>query len=89
MNRFGFLIKNAIRDSRKNRFKLIMFMSSIVLGIAAIVSINSFNDNLTQDIDRQTGTLVGANIVLEGNRAASEHPISDRKKPEQSQVSSP
>ena len=39
MSNPGFLFRTAIRDSRKNRGKLAMFMSSIVLGIAALVAI--------------------------------------------------
>ncbi len=72
MNRVSFLIKTAIRDSRKDRGKLIMFMSSIILGIAALVAINSFNDNLVRDIDNQAKSLLGADLVVSGNRPASE-----------------
>ena len=67
-----FLTKIAWLDSRKNRGRLFMFMSSIVLGIAALVAINSFNDNLTDDIDRQAASLLGADIAVSGNRPASE-----------------
>jgi len=65
-----FLIKTAYLDSRKERSKLMMFMASIVLGIAALVAINSFNYNLVKDIDRQSLSLLGADIVISGN-----HPI--------------
>ena len=64
-----FLIKTAYRDSRKNRGKLALFMSSIFLGIAALVAINSFNYNLTKDIDRESAALLGADLVVSSNRA--------------------
>ncbi|MBX2816947.1 MAG: FtsX-like permease family protein [Saprospiraceae bacterium] len=41
-------------------------MSSIVLGIAALVAMNSFNDNLMRDVDNQAASLVGADVVIEG-----------------------
>ncbi|MCB0687026.1 MAG: FtsX-like permease family protein [Saprospiraceae bacterium] len=43
-------------------------MSSIVLGIAALVAINSFNYNLIRDIDREAAALLGADLVVTGNR---------------------
>lgn len=74
-----FLLKTAYLDSRKERGKLIMFMASIVLGIAALVAINSFNYNLVKDIDKQSLSLLGADIVISGNRPmpASLYAIAD------------
>jgi len=68
MGSFGFIIKTAYRDSRKDIGKLMMFMASIVLGIAALVAINSFNYNLVQDVDKQAATLLGADIVISDNK---------------------
>ena len=53
-----FLLKTAYADSRKNWGKLAMFMSSIVLGMTALVAINSFNYNLVRDIDNQSKSLL-------------------------------
>ncbi|PRY15648.1 putative ABC transport system permease protein [Pontibacter ummariensis] len=58
----------AWRDSRRNRGRLALFISSIVLGIAALVAINSFADNLRTDIDRQAKSLIGADLVIASNR---------------------
>ena len=58
----------AWRDSRRNRGRLALFISSIVLGIAALVAINSFSDNLRTDIDRQAKTLIGADLVVASNK---------------------
>ena len=40
----------AWRDSRRSRARLLLFMASIILGIAALVGINSFGDNLARSI---------------------------------------
>lgn len=71
--RLGLLLKNAFRDSRKDRSKLLLFMSSIVLGVAALVAINSFNYNLVNDIDNQAKSLLGADLVFTSNK-----PIEDK-----------
>ncbi len=47
-------------------------MASIVLGIAALVAINSFNYNLVSDIDKQAATLLGADIVISENKPIPE-----------------
>ncbi|RZK24026.1 MAG: ABC transporter permease, partial [Hymenobacter sp.] len=54
----------AWRDSRRSRSRLALFMSSIVLGIAALVGINSFGDNLARSIREQARELLGADLVL-------------------------
>lgn len=66
--RLGWLLKMAWRDSRRNRSRLFLFVSSIVLGIAALVAIFSLGDNVRSDIDSQAKTLVGADLVIESNR---------------------
>ena len=62
------IVKTAIRDSRKDRSKLLLFMSSIILGVAALVAINSFNDNLVRDIETQSKSLLGADMTVGGNK---------------------
>lgn len=69
--RFGWLLRMAWRDSRRNRSRLFLFVSSIVLGIAALVAIFSLGDNVRSDIDRQAKTLVGADLVIESNKKVS------------------
>lgn len=69
MSKLRFLISTAIRDSRTNRSRLFLFMSSIVLGITALVAINSFNYNLVEDIDEQSKSLLGADMVVSGRKA--------------------
>ncbi len=58
----------AWRDSRKSRQRLLLFMSAIVLGIAALVAIQSFSDNLSLSINDQAKELLGADLVLSSNK---------------------
>ncbi|GAB4033163.1 ABC transporter permease [Spirosoma jeollabukense] len=61
----------AWRDSRRSRQRLLLFMSAIVLGIAALVAINSFGDNLARSIDDQARELLGADLTLSWSRPLS------------------
>ena len=71
-SKFPFLARTALRDSRKDRRKLFMFMSSIILGIAALVAINSFNYNVVNDVDQEAASLLGADLVLERDQPLTE-----------------
>ncbi|WP_316748361.1 ABC transporter permease [Pedobacter gandavensis] len=68
---YAWLLKMAWRDSRKNRSRLLLFMSSIILGIAALVAVYSFKANLRRDIDEQAKTLTGADLIIESRRPLS------------------
>ncbi len=68
---FSWLFRMAWRDSRRSRQRLLLFMSAIVLGIAALVAINSFGDNLARSIDEQARELLGADLTLSWNRPPS------------------
>ncbi len=70
---FSWLFTMAWRDSRRNRSRLFLFMSSIVLGIAALVAINSFGDSMQRDIEGEAKKLLGADLVVE-----SRFPFSDQ-----------
>jgi putative ABC transport system permease protein len=67
----SWLFKMAWRDSRKNRSRLFLFTSSIILGIAALVGVYSFGDNLQRDIDEQAKTLTGADLIIDSRKAIS------------------
>lgn len=64
----GWLFKMAWRDSRKNRSRLFLFISSIILGIAALVAVYSFKHNLQNDIDKQAKILTGADLIIESKK---------------------
>jgi putative ABC transport system permease protein len=61
----------AWRDSRRNRSRLLLFMSSIVLGIAALVAINSFGNNLQEEINGEAKKLLGADLEVESSQPFS------------------
>jgi len=71
-NNMGWLIKMAWRDSRKNRARLMLFVSSIVLGIAALVAIQSFGENLKAQIELEAKALLGADLEIEGRQPIPE-----------------
>ncbi len=64
----SWLATMAWRDSRRNRSRLMLFISSIILGIAALVAIDSLGYNLRQDINNQAATLLGADLEISGNK---------------------
>ena len=66
----------AWRDSRRSRARLLLFMASIILGIAALVGINSFGDNLAGSIADQARELLGADLVL-----TASHPFDPKLEP--------
>ena len=69
---FSWLLRMAWRDSRRNRSRLLLFISSIILGIAALVAIYSLGDNMRDEIDRQAAALLGADLELSTNRQPSD-----------------
>ena len=62
----GLVARLAWRDSRRHRGRLLLFVSSIIVGIAALVAINSFSENLQKDINGQAKELLGADVVVSG-----------------------
>ncbi|MEO6037461.1 MAG: FtsX-like permease family protein [Saprospiraceae bacterium] len=68
----SFILKMAWRDSRRNRARLLLFISAITAGIAALTAVRSFSTNLTADIDREAKTLLGADLLLGANQPASD-----------------
>ncbi|SNC76587.1 putative ABC transport system permease protein [Hymenobacter gelipurpurascens] len=64
----AWLWRMAWRDSRRSRSRLLLFISAIVLGIAALVGINGFGDNLARTIDEQAQELLGADLVLSASQ---------------------
>ena len=64
----GWLFLMAWRDSRRNRSRLALFISSVILGIAALVATLSFGYNLRDSIEAQAKEMVGADLVVESNR---------------------
>ena len=63
-----FVWKMAWRDSRSSRRRLLLHSISITLGVAALVGIGLFRQNLALAIDDQAKTLVGADLIIESSR---------------------
>ena len=59
-----FFLKMAWRDTRASRRRLVLFSLSIVLGVAALVAIGSFRDNLRQAVEDQSKGLLGADLAV-------------------------
>lgn len=69
---FQWLLKMAWRDGKASRKKLVLFMASIVLGIAAVVSIQSFGETLKDTIAVQSKSLMGADYKIDSNQPLNE-----------------
>lgn len=62
------ILQMAWRDSRRNKSRLVLFISSIILGIAALVAIYGLGYTLERDIDLQAKTLIGADLAVDANQ---------------------
>ncbi len=59
-----FILLMAWRDSRASRRRLVLYSLSVVLGIAALVSIGSFSANVSSAINREAKSLLGADLFV-------------------------
>jgi putative ABC transport system permease protein len=62
--RMGQLLGLAWRESRTARRRLLLYMSSISLGVAALVAIDSFASNTQQSVREQARALLGGDISV-------------------------
>lgn len=56
------LVSLAWRESRSTRRRLLLYMSSISLGVAALVAIDSFAANINRSVRAQSRALVGGDV---------------------------
>ncbi|UMB62256.1 ABC transporter permease [Lutibacter sp. A80] len=61
----------AWRDGKASISRLLLFMASIILGIAAVVSIQLFSQNLKQNIKNQSKALMGADFIIDSRQLPS------------------
>ena len=61
----------AWRDARHNFSRLFLFAASLITGIAGVVALDSLNYSLQSDIDRNAKELLGADLVVNGNKKLS------------------
>src|ERR1035441_2078167 len=59
----------AWRDTRTSRGRLLLFSSSMVLGVAALAAIGSLGKNLERAVEEQARTLLGADLAIASRRA--------------------
>jgi len=64
MRRFQRLLAIAWWESRTARRRLLLYMSSISLGVSALVAIDSFTANVTKSVQEQSRSLLGGDVVL-------------------------
>src|SRR5918999_1643280 len=62
--RFRQVLNLAWRESRTARRRLALYMSSISLGAAALVAIDSFAANMTASVREQARALLGGDVSL-------------------------
>ncbi|HEY8833100.1 MAG TPA: FtsX-like permease family protein [Gemmatimonadaceae bacterium] len=58
----------AWRESRTARRRLLLYMSSISLGVAALVAIDSFSTNIVQSVKDQSRALMGGDISFNSSK---------------------
>ena len=69
------LLRLAWRESRTARRRLLLYMSSISLGVAALVAIDSFSENVIRSVHDQSRSLMGGDVLA--NRRAAPTPAVD------------
>src|SRR5215212_7608992 len=57
----------AWRESRTARRRLLLYMSSISLGVAALVAIDSFSENVIRSVHEQSRALLGGDVMSTRN----------------------
>ena len=61
----------AWRESRTARRRLLLYMSSISLGVAALVAIDSFSNNTIRSVHEQSRALLGGDVMATRNAVAT------------------
>jgi putative ABC transport system permease protein len=64
----GFVLRMAAREVRASPRRLFLLTASVAIGVAALVAINSFTDNLQQSVRDQGRALLGADLSLSARR---------------------
>ena len=59
------LFRLAWRESRTARRRLLLYMSSIALGVAALVAIDSFAGNVARSVREQSRALLGGDVAFQ------------------------
>jgi putative ABC transport system permease protein len=71
MTGLSFVSRMAARELRAAPRRLLLLMGTVAVGVAALVAINSFTDNLQNSVRQQARALLGADLALVGRQAFS------------------
>ncbi len=71
MNR-RWIWRMALRDGRRGVKHLLLSMSCVILGVMSVVTAYSFRDNLQSAIQRQSKSLLGADLAIDSRQTFSE-----------------
>ncbi|MEX0769551.1 MAG: FtsX-like permease family protein [Balneolaceae bacterium] len=71
-----FSIKTAWRDSRSRYLNLLLYCSGIIAGVAALVAILSFRNDVLLTVEDQSRELLGADLEIRSNQPYSEPVVS-------------
>jgi len=67
----AFVFRMAARELKAAPRRLFLLMGTVAVGVAALVAINSFTDNLQDSVRRQARALLGADLALVSRQAFS------------------
>lgn len=73
----GFVWRLVRRELRSGR-RLLLLTASVTAGVAALVAINSFTDNLTVSVAEQAKALMGADLSISGSTPSDSVPAAAR-----------
>ncbi len=68
---FSWSVRMAFRDGRKSWRRLALYISAASIGIAGMVAVGSFRQNLEATITQQAKPLLGADVVVRNRRPFS------------------
>jgi putative ABC transport system permease protein len=71
MSAFVPLFSLAWKESRTARRRLLLYMSSISLGVAALVAIDSFASNTQRSVREQARALLGGDVSITARQPLS------------------
>ncbi len=68
----SFDVKFAWQDSRRSRRRLLLFLSAMALGVAALVAIQSFSDQMARSVEQEAREIAGADVNVYARRVFSD-----------------
>lgn len=71
MTGFAFVARMAARELKAAPRRLALLMGTVAIGVAALVAISSFTDNLRDSVQQQARALLGADLSFSSRQAPS------------------